>query len=290
MLADILVISGICLGIYSFYRYETKSIEISEYNIESNKIPSKFNNFNIIQISDLHNAEFGKNNYRLIKSIDSLKPDIVVITGDLIDGEREDYNIAIDLLNNLSKKYKVYYIKGNHEEKALIKKYKLKYEDYFKELKKIDIIDLNDKIIKIEKENSYINLYGLDIPLNYYKYLFNNEDQLVLDEKFIQDKLGNLNKDEYNILLAHTPFYFEQYSNWGADLVLSGHVHGGIIRIPLLGGLLSPNRRFFPKFDLGKYENNNSIMIVNKGLGKSKVFFRVNCRPEVVRIKLKCKL
>ena len=102
--------------------------------------------------------------------------------------------------------------------------------------------------------------------------------------------LGNLNKDEYNILLAHTPFYFEQYSNWGADLVLSGHVHGGIIRIPLLGGLLSPNRRFFPKFDLGKYENNNSIMIVNKGLGKSKVFFRVNCRPEVVRIKLKCKL
>ena len=105
----------------------------------------------------------------------------------------------------------------------------------------------------------------------------------------MEKSLQKINRNEYNILLSHTPFYFEDYEKWGADLILAGHVHGGIIRLPYVGGLLSPNRHFFPKYDLGKYNKNNSTMIVTKGLGGSKVLVRINCKPEIVKITLKSK-
>lgn len=102
-------------------------------------------------------------------------------------------------------------------------------------------------------------------------------------------RLGKIDNREYNILLVHTPFFFDGYSKWGADLVLAGHVHGGIIRLPIKGGLLSPNREFFPKYDLGEYNMGKSTMILSKGLGGSKVLPRVNCKPEIVEITLKSK-
>ena len=105
----------------------------------------------------------------------------------------------------------------------------------------------------------------------------------------VEKRLGKIDNREYNILLVHTPFFFEGYSKWGADLVLAGHVHGGIIRLPIKGGLLSPNREFFPKYDLGEYNMGKSTMILSKGLGGSKVLPRVNCKPEIVEITLKSK-
>ena len=110
-----------------------------------------------------------------------------------------------------------------------------------------------------------------------------------LEENFMEKSLQKINRNEYNILLSHTPFYFEDYEKWGADLILAGHVHGGIIRLPFVGGLLSPNRHFFPKYDLGRYDKNKSTMIVTKGLGGSKVLVRINCKPEIVKITLKSK-
>ena len=118
---------------------------------------------------------------------------------------------------------------------------------------------------------------------------FDKNKSIDLEENFLQDNLPEINRNEYNILLSHTPFYFDEYEKWGADLILAGHVHGGIIRIPFVGGLLSPNRQFFPKYDLGKYNKNNSTMIVTKGLGGSKVLVRINCKPEIVKIILKSK-
>ena len=115
---------------------------------------------------------------------------------------------------------------------------------------------------------------------NYITDSENEDDQM-------NNQVGKVNKDEFNILLAHTPFYFDEYEKWGADLTLCGHVHGGVVRLPFVGGLLSPDRKFFPKYDLGKYEKNNSTMLVSKGLGGSKVLIRINCKPEIVSIKLK---
>ena len=262
-------------------------IEIANYIIENQKIPKEFNGYNIVQISDLHNKSFGKHNYKLLNEVNKINPDVIFITGDLIDGESKNFRNSLELVKNLTKKYKVYYITGNHEQKSLVKRYKDLYVKYFKELSSLEAIHLDNEWVRISKGNNYINLYGLTVPFEYYKYLFDNDKNTEIEKDFLNKKLGASNRNEYNILLVHTPFYFEKYEKWGADLILAGHVHGGIIRLPFFGGLLSPNRTFFPKYDLGRFEINNSVMIVSKGLGGSKALIRINCKPEIVCIKLK---
>lgn len=291
MITQILFVATVILGGVAFYKYETDSLEITKYEIENEKIPKEFNNFKIVQISDLHNKSFGKDNKRLLETIDSQNPDIVVITGDLVEGDNKDFNIALNLIDELLKKYKVYHIIGNHEQKSLIKKHKELYKTYFDKLYKKNIVNLDNEKIRIKKDGKYINIYGLIVPLEYYPYFFKNYENknMKLEQDFINNKLGEINRDEYNILLAHTPFFFEDYEKYGVDLVLSGHVHGGIIRLPKVGGLLSPNREFFPKYDFGKYIKNNTTMLLSKGLGGSKVLIRFACKPEIVSITLKSK-
>ena len=291
MIKQILFGATVILGGAAFYKYETESLEITKYEIENEKIPKEFNNFKIVQISDLHNKSFGKDNKRLLETIDSQNPDIVVITGDLVEGDNKDFDVALNLIDELLKKYKVYHIIGNHEQKSLIKKHKELYKTYFDKLYKKNIVNLDNEKIRIKKDGKYINIYGLIIPLEYYPYFFKNYENknMKLEQDFINNKLGEINRDEYNILLAHTPFFFEDYEKYGVDLVLVGHVHGGIIRLPKVGGLLSPNREFFPKYDFGKYIKNNTTMLLSKGLGGSKVLIRFACKPEIVSITLKSK-
>ncbi|WP_302967172.1 metallophosphoesterase [Intestinibacter bartlettii] len=272
---------------YLYIKYNVNTLEVTKYVVENKKVPKEFDGYNIVQISDLHSKLFGENNKKLIQKIKSLNPDIVVVTGDLIDGENNNYNVALDFMKEISKLYRVYYIIGNHEQKSLIKKYKDEYKDYFNKLHQIDFVNLDNNKVEIVKGDSNINLYGLTVPYSCYKYLFDNQETTSIDIDFLEEKLGKVDREQFNILLAHTPFYFDEYEKWGADLTLCGHVHGGIVRLPLVGGLLSPDRKFFPKYDLGEYIKNKSTMIVSKGLGGSKVLIRVNCKPEIVNIKLK---
>ena len=283
----IFIFIGIFILMYLYIKYNVNTLEVTKYVVENKKVPKEFDGYNIVQISDLHSKLFGENNKKLIQKIKSLNPDIVVVTGDLIDGENNNYNVALDFMKEISKLYRVYYIIGNHEQKSLIKKYKDEYKDYFNKLHKIDFVNLDNNKVEIVKGDSNINLYGLTVPYSCYKYLFDNQETTSIDIDFLEEKLGKVDREQFNILLAHTPFYFDEYEKWGADLTLCGHVHGGIVRLPLVGGLLSPDRKFFPKYDLGKYIKNKSTMIVSKGLGGSKVLIRVNCKPEIVNIKLK---
>ena len=288
------LISGVIvlMGGYVYYKYKSEDIEIVNYKVQNRKIPKVFDEFKIVQISDLHNRSFGTDNDILLEKIDKLKPNIVCITGDLIDSTNKDFSIALKLIDELSRKYQVYNIIGNHEQKVMINKYKELYKDYFKQLKSKNIISLENEKVKIQIGNDFINIYGLVVPYKYYPYLFNKNyknKKLDFNKNDIEKQLGKINNKEYNVLLAHTPFFFEGYSNWGADLVLAGHVHGGIIRLPIKGGLLSPNREFFPKYDLGEYNIDKSTMILTKGLGGSRMIPRVNCKPEIVEITLKCK-
>ena len=283
----IFIFIGIFILMYLYIKYNVNTLEVTKYVVENKKVPKEFDGYNIVQISDLHSKLFGENNKKLIQKIKSLNPDIVVVTGDLIDGENNNYNVALDFMKEISKLYRVYYIIGNHEQKSLIKKYKDEYKDYFNKLHQIDFVNLDNNKVEIVKGDSNINLYGLTVPYSCYKYLFDNQETTSIDIDFLEEKLGKVDREQFNILLAHTPFYFDEYEKWGADLTLCGHVHGGIVRLPFVGGLLSPDRKFFPKYDLGEYIKNKSTMIVSKGLGGSKVLIRVNCKPEIVNIKLK---
>ena len=277
----IFIFIGIFILMYLYKKYNVNTLEVTKYVVENKKVPKEFDGYNIVQISDLHSKLFGENNKKLIQKIKSLNPDIVVVTGDLIDGENNNYNVALDFMKEISKLYRVYYIIGNHEQKSLIKKYKDEYKDYFNKLHQIDFVNLDNNKVEIVKGDSNINLYGLTVPYSCYKYLFDNQETTSIDIDFLEEKLGKVDREQFNILLAHTPFYFDEYEKWGADLTLCGHVHGGIVRLPLVGGLLSPDRKFFPKYDLGEYIKNKSTMIVSKGLGGSKVLIRVNCKPEI---------
>ena len=251
----IFIFIGIFILMYLYIKYNVNTLEVTKYVVENKKVPKEFDGYNIVQISDLHSKLFGENNKKLIQKIKSLNPDIVVVTGDLIDGENNNY--------------------------------KDEYKDYFNKLHQIDFVNLDNNKVEIVKGDSNINLYGLTVPYSCYKYLFDNQETTSIDIDFLEEKLGKVDREQFNILLAHTPFYFDEYEKWGADLTLCGHVHGGIVRLPLVGGLLSPDRKFFPKYDLGEYIKNKSTMIVSKGLGGSKVLIRVNCKPEIVNIKLK---
>lgn len=322
------------LGIIAYFYVEANHLEVTRFSIKSDKLVNKFKGKKIVQLGDLHGKSFGKNNERLIELIDKEKPDAVFITGDMIEAEKKNYEAALNLLKDLSQKYKVFYVTGNHEHKALEKKYKDDYMEYFRQVKDLDIerlnnqkllIDPNFKVFKretlsenygkdnlennkeVKKANSesidekdidkeftpkkknqkkyrYINIYGLILPFESYRYMFSNRKTKEINKEYIEHKLGILDKDECNILLSHNPLIFDEYAKWGADYVFSGHVHGGIVRIGKKG-LFSPDRKFFPKYSFGEYDRGNSKMFVTKGLGSSALKIRINCRPEIISIK-----
>lgn len=264
--------------------FDNNVLQVSQYTISSNKIPASFNGFKILQLSDLHSKKFGKDNDRLIKKINEEKPDIIVMTGDMVDRKDTNYNNFMSLARVLSKSYETYYIVGNHEQSLSEDKQRFLLD----KLKEIGVRVLDNEKVEITKGSDSINLYGLWINLRYYKDENNGYTKGVsLGTKQMETILGNLDSNSYNVLLAHNPLYFDTYEKWGADLTLSGHIHGGMIRLPFVGGLLSPERKFFPKYDAGNYKVSGKDLIVSRGLGNGKLAFRIFNKPEIVVITLK---
>lgn len=269
----------VCLESYR----ENRIISISNYEIESDKIDKETK---AVMIADLHNSTYGKDNCELIDRINKLNPDVILVAGDCIIG-KEDYplDVAINLLNNLGDRFDVYVAKGNHELRCSM--YTEQYKDMWPQLynrTKDKVTWLIDEAIYLKDSNITIN--GLDLDREYYRRF----TKLPMDDNYLLNKMPKLNSNSYNVLLAHNPDYFEEYSKWGADLTLSGHIHGGMIIIPKLGGVVSPMVRFFPKYYKGLYNYNDSSMILSGGLGIHTFRFRVNNKPDLVFINLKPKI
>lgn len=270
----------ICLIVYPFVQLNW--ISVSDETVYLEDLPEEFDGFKVVQLSDLHNKEFGEGNKRLVKKINNIKPDIIVITGDMLTNsqEIEDNGAAfIKLLKNLNGNYPIYYVTGEHEE-GLYFEDKNKYrkagtkEAYEEKLSNLGLTVLNDERTTITRQNSKINLYGLKEHLS--------------GEIQIEKRLGKPNEAEVNILLSHRPFYFHEYTDWGADIVFSGDTHGGIVRLPFIGGIVS-TEGFFPEYDGGLFHRENSVMVVSRGLGNNPIPLRINNRPEIVVITLKNK-
>lgn len=274
---SIAAVSGLGLLFMRIY-LDNKSLNVSKYEIKSNKLPVEFNKFKIVHLSDFHNYDFGKNNVKVIEKINDENPDIIVMTGDMVNKYDKNFERFLNMSEALSKKYKIYYIVGNHEKR--LKNYHLNF--IIEKLRKFNIKILNDEKLVIKRKNDCINIYGVDIPLPFYK--IRNKPSNI--EDVVDLVLKKCNEKEYNILLAHNPLYFETYSKYNVDLTLSGHVHGGMIRLPFIGGLLSPERKFFPKYSSGVYKVNNKEMIVSRGLGHSRPGIRLFNIPEIVSITL----
>ena len=278
--------SILTLGLATYIAYDNYQISVSEIVVKSNKVPKNFVNFKILQLSDLHCKEFGNNNIRLIKKINKINPDIIIATGDMFSTSLDVNESFYKLCNELVNKYPIYYSLGNHETILRVSKLsdRIWIEDYLKKIKKLGVCLLDNEMVSIDRGNEKINIYGLTLPMMFYRRRFNSDrdEKIELKSEFIENLIGKPNLKEFNVLLAHNPLNFEAYANWGSDLIFSGHVHGGAIRLPFVGGLLSPEISFLPKYKEGFYIKNNSIMIVNRGLGNSSMPIRILNGPEMI--------
>ncbi|MDE7252071.1 MAG: metallophosphoesterase [Acetatifactor sp.] len=253
------------------------TVGVTHYTVVSNRLPVAFDHYKIAVISDLHNAEFGENNSSLISLIKNEKPDMIAITGDLIDSNRTDIEIAENLVKKLVEIAPCYYVTGNHE--AWIGE---QYQDLEDKLLDIGVVIFHDNTEQLVKNNEIIQLAGLDDP----DFTDRNSS---IQESMLKTKLDNMNLTEnYCVLLSHRPEVFNAYVSENIDLVLSGHAHGGQFRLPFIGGLIAPNQGFFPKYDAGEYFEKNTTMIVSRGIGNSIIPIRFNNRPEVVIVELTC--
>lgn len=237
----------------------------------------------IVLLADLHNKSYGKDNEKLLSAIDRAAPDLVVSAGDLITSvPGQSMEVAERLVERLAGRYPFYYGNGNHECRIYHdkKKYKGMGKEYRGVLAKCRVCLLENRAAELPACG--IRFVGLDLKQTHYRKL--KEGELSLSE--LQRMLGSCREDCYTVLIAHNPAFFDSYAAWGADLTLSGHVHGGIMRLPFLGGVLSTSLRLFPKYDGGMFEKGQKKMIISRGLGSHTVPLRLFNPAELVVIDL----
>ncbi len=268
----------VLLALIIWTAWGNTALMVNTITVSSDRIPAGFSGYRIAQVSDLHNAEFGTGNSELLQTISESTPDIIVITGDLIDMNHTNMDIALDFAKSAVQIAPIYYVNGNHEAGLS------QYDELKEGLKSVGVIVLEDEAIQLEHNDSTVTLIGLSDP----NFAIRND---VFDEPpaMVSTKLNGLLKSEngYTILLSHRPELFETYVSCGMDLVFSGHAHGGQFRLPFIGGLVAPNQGFFPKYDAGLYTDVNANMVVSRGIGNSIIPFRFNNRPEVVLVELR---
>ena len=253
------------------------ALEVNEYEIVSDWIPKEFDGFRIAQVSDLHNTEFGEGNSKLIGLLSQTEPDIIVLTGDLIDSRQTDIEIALSFARDAMKIAPVYFVSGNHEARVS------EYEDLKMGLAEAGVIVLENQKVEITRDGEAITLMGIDDPSFQESYLFGDAESVAKQAiEMLQSE-----SDGYTVLLSHRPELFELYVKTGMDLVFCGHAHGGQFRLPFLGGLVAPNQGFFPKYDAGQFTEENTTMIVSRGVGNSIIPIRFNNRPEIILAELK---
>lgn len=254
-----------------FLLIENNILDITEYVFSTNKI-SEDGNIKILHLSDLHCKSFGRNQKNLLTKINSINPDLILFTGDLIDGRtnKKNYNKSLNLMEQLSIDYTVYYVTGNHEY------YAKAATDIKNKLNDIGVIVLDNTYSEINIKNISLSVYGLDDP------------SVLAADSTLKNMSQDLNKDKINLLLSHRPEYFDTYSKYNFDFVFSGHAHGGQFRVPFTNkGLISPGQGVFPKLTEGSHVKNDSTLIVSRGLGNSIFPFRLFNHPEIVSVTIK---
>lgn len=264
----------------TFIVYSNFKLETTEYTIENPDLPKSFDGYKIVHLSDLHNTEFGEDNEKLLKIIKEQKPDAVFVTGDTIDGFYTNIQIPIILFKEVLKICDVYFVVGNHE----IRSDTNIYYEFLDKLAEIGVTVLKDESTYIEKSGEKFQVIGLNDASNYKANYNDNYNEQIIET------INNLDDKEcFSVLLSHHPELFDDYTKTNVDLVFSGHAHGGQFRLPFIGGLIAPEQGLFPKYDAGIFTENNTTMVVSRGLGNSITPVRINNSPEIVVVTLKNK-
>ncbi len=245
--------------------------ELNYITVTSADIPEEFSGYRIAHVSDFHNADMVEEMIEILKEAD---PDIIALTGDIVDSYHPDINTAVLLLKEAVKIAPCYYVMGNHE--TVVED----HTDYWEQITSLGVTVLQNERITLSKNGAEITVLGVDDPV--FHVISENAPS------YMEETLNELmtDKDGFTLLLSHRPELFSVYAKCGVNLVLSGHVHGGQFRLPLIGGLYAPNQGLFPEYDSGVYQKNGTLMVVSRGIGNSSFPLRFNNRPEVILVEL----
>lgn len=283
MIICIICIIGI-LSLFFEMRHELRTFQTTNYRIYSQKLKGLNKNKKIIFLSDLHNQEYDRDNQTLLKKIRDEKPDLILVGGDMLVGQ-VGYSVepAFSFVSQLPDIAPTYHGYGNHEQrlKEKPKVFKIDYEGYQKGLEQCGVVFLNNETVDIMLGDTPVYITGLTIPLENYQHFKTPK----LSSQEIRKRIGK-KEDGYHILLAHNPAYMKEYLNWGADLILSGHFHGGLIRIPGFRGLIIPGIGSYKKYSGGIYKEKDKRIIVSKGLGNHTFKIRLFNKAEIISISL----
>lgn len=268
--------------------YEKKHFQIVSYDIKTDRLGAEWNEKRMVFLSDLHDNCFGKRNSQLKEAIRMSEPSAVLIGGDMMIAKpwkRLDFDALEDLLSWLSDLCPVYYANGNHESRILRERaaYPGWAEAFVSLIERTGVRYLSDSAACICEGESRMYIYGLDLDEVYYK----KGNRGHPDEEYLEGKLGRAKRDGFCLLMAHNPLYLREYAEWGADLVLAGHFHGGTIRLPFIGGLMSPQLQFFSRYSGDTVTRDGTPMIVSAGLGTHSVNVRLNNPAQLVVLNFK---
>lgn len=263
---------------------ELCSFRVTRYKIVSEKLNETGEVHTLVYLSDLHNRVYGEENGSLLCAVQKEKPELILIGGDMLIGKKGcSFRPAADFVRKLVEICPVYYANGNHEQRMKEEPecYGPAYSSYKKELETAGIHFLENESEELSLGSCKLRVTGLEIPLSCYGRMGKGE----LKPKQVEERVKKSVSPVYEILLAHNPSYVKEYLDWGADLVLSGHFHGGVVRIPGIAGVISPGFQIFPRYSGGIYREGKQTVVVSKGLGSHTIPVRLFNPAEVVVLK-----
>jgi len=277
-----LVIAGffiVCTFLFSIW--QNNSIVVTQSDFVSESIPDAFDQFKIVQISDLHNKQFGEDQERLLDKVRNQMPNIIIVTGDLIDQRKYNLHKAMIFIRGAVKIAPVYYVSGNHEA------WSGHYETLKKSLQEAGVTVLDNSVFDFKMGENSIRLLGVSDPDFLTSSYLEGTNASLLEETLKGWSIEE--RENFNILLSHRPELFDVYHGANIDMVFTGHAHGGQVRLPFVGGIVAPDQGFFPKYTSGSYTEGSTTMFVSRGLGNSIVPQRLFNRPEIVVVTLRSK-
>lgn len=277
LLVILSTVLAVIILMISLVAWGNKALELNEITIDSENLPEAFDGFRIAHVSDLHNDEFGKDNIKLLKLIENADPDIIAVTGDIIDSYTTDVEIALSFMEKAQQIAPCYYVNGNHEGRVPDD-----YQTLKEGLEACGVTVLENESLLLEKAGECIRLTGVSDPGFETDYLYGDTEGVM--RRHLTELIAD--NENFNLLLSHRPELLGVYADFDVDLVLSGHAHGGQFRLPFVGGLYAPNQGLMPEIDAGLYKEDNTNLIVSRGIGNSLFPFRLNNRPEVILVTL----
>ena len=299
-ISRVIAVGVVCAGLICTESIrEQLNFKVKKYLIRTPKMNPRAKPKKLLFLSDLHNMEYGKNNVRLLRAVEKARPDLILIGGDMLVGKQDRLpEKALNFVEKLPLIAPVYYANGNHEQrmKEDTAKYGNVFHVYHKELQEAGVHFLENESAIVNLDGFQVRLTGLELPMETYEkfkhYTVKKEDIVrkvgkTLSEATADESANKENTDNYyEILLAHNPVYYNAYKDWGADLVLSGHLHGGIARIPGWRGVITPQAFLFPKYSGEMTEEDGQAIVVSKGLGMHTIKFRFFNVPELVELEI----